>query len=419
MHRIAITGIGAVTPLGNTFQSSWEAVCRQQSGIGRVTRFNTSDMSWKVCGELKRFDPSPYLSIKEMRRLDPFAQYAVEAARMAAEDAGLVLSDASRITRHELLEKGGVIIGSSRGGIGTIEKAVSSQLSAISYQQKTRRLSPYLMPSTTISMAASYTAQKLGLRGHCLGISNACTSGTNAIGEAYRLIRAGFTGPVFAGGTDAPLCRTCMEGYGVAGALSKISDQSASRPFEQHRDGFVLSEGACILVLEEYQAARKRRAKIYAEIIGYGNSIDAFHQTRPLAEGEARAMNSALFSAGIKPKDIDLISSHGTSTRAGDIAECRAIHHVFGERAGRIPVTAMKSMTGHMLAASGAFETACTAMSICQGTLLPTINLSEQDENIQLAVVRETTSADIRLAVVNSFGFGGVNAVLVLRKINR
>ena len=272
------------------------------------------------------------------------------------------------------------------------------------------------MPSTTISMAASYTAQKLGLRGYCLGISNACSSGTNAIGEAYRLIRAGFAGPVFAGGTDAPICRTCLEGYGVAGALSKIPDQSASRPFERHRDGFVLSEGACVIVLEKYHAALNRGAKIYAEIIGYGNSVDAFHQTRPLAEGEARAMNSAFASAGIMPEDVDLISSHGTSTPVGDIAECQAIHHVFGERAARIPVTAMKSMSGHMLAASGAFETACTAMAINQGTLLPTINLSEQDEKIQLAIVRETTAADIRIAAVNSFGFGGINAVLVLKK---
>lgn len=420
MHRIAITGIGAVTPMGNTFQDSWEAASNQRSGIAPATRFSTSGMPWKVCGELKSFDPDPYLSAKEMLRLDPFAQYAVEAARMAAEDAGLMqpakgARDRNQREQDDYLNSGGVLIGSSRGGIGTIEKAVSGQHSADSTQRKIR-LSPYLMPSTTISMAASYTAQKLGLRGYCLGISNACSSGTNAIGEAYRLIRAGFAGPVFAGGTDAPICRTCLEGYGVAGALSKIPDQSASRPFERHRDGFVLSEGACVIVLEEYHAALNRGAKIYAEIIGYGNSVDAFHQTRPLAEGEARAMNSAFASAGIMPEDVDLISSHGTSTPVGDIAECQAIHHVFGERAARIPVTAMKSMSGHMLAASGAFETACTAMAINQGTLLPTINLSDQDEKIQLAIVRVTTAADIRIAAVNSFGFGGINAVLVLKK---
>ena len=416
MHRIAITGIGAVTPMGNTFHASWDAACRQRSGIAPVTRFSTSRIPWKVCGELKSFDPAPYLSAKETRRLDPFAQYAVEAACMAAEDAGLISVHSSLITHHSSLHQGGVIIGSSRGGIGTIEKAISSQLSAVSYQREIRRLSPYLMPSTTISMAASYTAQKLGLKEYCLGISNACTSGINAIGEAYRLIMAGFTGPVFAGGTDAPICRTCLEGYGIAGALSKIPDQSASRPFDRHRDGFVLSEGACVIVLEEYQAALKRGAKIYAEIIGYGNSVDAYHQTRPLAEGEARAMNSALSCAGIMPDDVELISSHGTSTPVGDMTECQAIHSVFGERAARIPVTAIKSMSGHMLAASGAFETACTSMAISQGTLLPTINLSEQDEKIRLTVVQETRSADIRIAVVNSFGFGGVNAVLVLKK---
>ncbi|MBI5073880.1 MAG: beta-ketoacyl-ACP synthase II [Nitrospirae bacterium] len=417
MHRIAITGIGAVTPMGNTFRSAWEAAGRQKSGIAPVTHFNTTGMPWKVCGELKNFDPAPCLDIKERRRLDPFAQYAVAAAHMAAEDAGLISSDASRITHHVLLENGGVIIGSSRGGIGTIEKALSRQHSAAGTQRKLR-LSPYLMPSTTISMAASYTAQKLGLRGYCLGISNACTSGTNAIGEAFRLIRAGFAGPVLAGGTDAPVCRVCIEGYGAAGALSKISDQTASRPFDRERDGFVLSEGACVIVLEEYNTAQKRGAKIYAEILGYGNSVDAFHQTRPLAEGEAQAMNSALTSAGVMPEDVDLISSHGTSTPVGDIAECRAIHHVFGDRAARIPVTAIKSMSGHMLAASGAFETACTAMAIRQGILLPTINLTEQDEKIRLSVVREAQSADIRIAAVNSFGFGGVNAVLVLKKIH-
>ncbi len=408
MKRIAITGIGAVTPMGNTFQASWEAAGNQQSGIGPVTRFSTADIPWKVCGELKSFDPAPYLSAKETRRLDPFAQYAVAAALMAAEDAGFISSDASRITNHALLEKGGVIIGSSRGGIGTIEKAISNQ--------RGTRISPYLMPSTTISMAASYTAQKLGLRGYCLGISNACTSGTNAIGEAYRLLRSGFAGPIFAGGTDAPISRICLEGYGIARALSKNSDQNASRPFDRDRDGFVLSEGSCVIVLEEYHAAQKRGAKVYAEIIGYGNSVDAFHQTQPLAEGEALAMSSALASAGIMPEDVDMISSHGTSTPVGDIAECQAIHLVFGKRAARIPVTAMKSMSGHMLAASGAFETACTAMAINQGTLLPTINLSAQDEKIQLVIVRKTTAADIKSAIVNSFGFGGVNAVLVLKK---
>ncbi|MBI5846718.1 MAG: beta-ketoacyl-[acyl-carrier-protein] synthase family protein [Nitrospirae bacterium] len=422
MHRIALTGIGAVTPLGSTFNASWEAACRQRSGIAPVTRFKTDGIPWKVCGEVKGFDPVPYLSVKEIRRLDPFAQYAVKAALMAAEDAGLVTQagEGEGATPQQInyLNSGGVIIGSSRGGIRTIEMALSAQLPDTGRRTRNRRFSPYLMPSTTISMAASYTAQKLGLKGYCLGISNACSSGTNAIGEAYRMIKAGFTGPVIAGGADAPLCRTCLEGYGSAGALSKIPDQSASRPFDRHRDGFVLSEGACIVVLEEYEAAQRRGARIYAEIIGYGNSVDAFHQTQPLAEGEARAMNSALTAGGITPSDVDLISSHGTSTPVGDIAECEAIHLVFGEQAARIPVTAIKSMSGHMLAASGAFETACTAMAISQSTLLPTINLSEQDEKILLSVVREAQSAEIGTAMVNSFGFGGVNAVLVLKKIN-
>ena len=255
-----------------------------------------------MSGELKCFDAGLYLSQKEITHLDPFVQYAVAASFMAAEDAGLIQpsaisyqptgkknKDLSLVTRHSSLASGGVIIGSSRGGITTIERSL-----AISNQQSAKRLSPYLMPSTSVNAAASYVAQKLGIKGHCLGISNACSSGANAIGEAYRLIKSGYDGPVFAGGTEAPICRLCVEGYGVSGALSKINDASASRPFDKTRDGFVLAEGASVLILEDYEMALKRGAKIYGEIIGYGNTTDAFHQTRPSAEGEARAIRLAM-----------------------------------------------------------------------------------------------------------------------------
>jgi 3-oxoacyl-[acyl-carrier-protein] synthase II len=265
-------------------------------------------------------------------------------------------------------------------------------------------------------MAASYTAQKIGVRGYSLGISNACTSGTGAIGEACRLIRSGHAGPVFAGGTDAPINRICLEGYGAAGALSRIPDHTASRPFDATRDGFVLSEGACVLVIEQRYRALKRRAHIYAEILGYGSTADAFHQTRPDPAGEARAMSAALSSSSKVPEEIDLISAHGTATPLGDLAEAQAICRVFGKHAPGIPVTAMKSMTGHMLAASGAFETASAAMAIDQGMVSPTINLSAQDAEIPQHIVREAFHADIRTALVNSFGFGGMNAVLVLQK---
>ena len=259
MVRVVITGVGAVTPLGNTFLDSWNAVKAGISGVREVTKVSGSKIKWNSAGELKHFRADAYLGQKELRRLDPFVHYAVSAAAMSAEDAGLIQAN-SRTCRDEYLTSGGVIIGSSRGGIGTIEKALMNMrnydLNAQGY-----RLSSYLMPATTISMAASSIAQKLGLNGHCLSLSNACASGSNAIGEAYRLLKAGFKGPVIAGGTDAPICRLCMEGYGISGALSKAEPHCASRPFDRQRDGFVLSEGACALVLENLEAALDARGK--------------------------------------------------------------------------------------------------------------------------------------------------------------
>jgi 3-oxoacyl-[acyl-carrier-protein] synthase II len=414
---VVVTGIGAVSPLGNSFYTSWEASKSGVSGIGPITRFDTSEIRWKVAGELKGFDATKYLSQKEIHRLDPFVHYAVAAAIMAAEDAGLV-------SRHSLLDSSGVIIGSSRGGITTIEKELQKKYSAVSGQSTTHghsaQISAYLMPATTTSMASSYVAQKLGIKGHCLGISNACASGTNAIGEAFRLIKSGYQGPVFCGGTEAPLCRICVEGYGVTGALSKVNDPSASKPFDRMRDGFVLSEGACILILEEYKHALERGAKMYGEIVGYGNTTDAFHQTMPDPNGEAHAIKMALKEASLKPDDIDYINAHGTSTPRGDKAETKAIKLSFGKMAYHIPVSSVKSMTGHMLAASGALEAAFTLMSMNEGIIPPTINLKEFDPECDLDFVTQTRKAEIEAAISQSFGFGGVNAVLVFkRKIGR
>jgi 3-oxoacyl-[acyl-carrier-protein] synthase II len=418
MIRTVITGIGAVTPLGSTFRNSWESACAGTSGIRTISRIPVTGKHWTVAGEIRDFDPLRFLSAKEVRRIDLFAQYAVSAAIMAAADAGLVSWDREAVaavrgrqSAGDYLSSGGVIIGSSRGGIGAIEQAILK-----SSQTLKTRTSSYLMPATTISMAASYTAQKLGIRGHCLGISNACTSGTNAVGEAFRIIRSGHAGPVLAGGADAPISRICIEGYGAAGALSRIPNGTASRPFDRMRDGFVLSEGACVLVIERLDAALKRRAHIYAEIKGYGSTADAFHQTQPHPEGEARAIHAALAMAGVSPREMDFISAHGTSTPLGDLAETRAILQVFDGRSPLAPVAAMKSMTGHMLAASGAFETACAAMAIAQGMIFPTINLKEQDPNIPLTIATQAVPMDMRNALINSFGFGGVNAVLVLQR---
>ena len=423
MNRVVVTGIGAVSPLGNSLHKCWEVAKTGLSGIALITKFDPSEIKWKVAGELKGFDAQKYLSLKEINRLDPFVHYAVAAAMMAAEDAGLIPPTHPSPSRGEgkgggeLLNSAGVIIGSSRGGISTIEKELQKKcLSGITHRAS--RISPYLMPSTTISMASSYIAQKLGIKGYCLGISNACASGTNAIGEAYRLIRSGYHGPVFCGGAEAPVCRICIEGYGESGALSQVNDSSASKPFDMTRDGFVLSEGACILVLENYEDALKRGARIYGEIIGYGNTTDAFHQTIPAQEGEAMAIKMAINEAGLKPEDIDFINAHGTSTPLGDKIETKAIKLSFGKRAYQIPITSIKSLTGHMLAASGSLEAAFTLMSIDEGIIPPTINLKVRDPECDLDYATELRRAQIEYAISHSFGFGGVNAVLVMRKSN-
>jgi 3-oxoacyl-[acyl-carrier-protein] synthase II len=414
MVRVVITGIGAVTPLGNSFADSWRSVKAGLSGIQSTTKARVSDMKWKTAGELKNFIARNYLGTKEILRLDPFVHYAVASAVMSAEDAGLIDAHA-RPSDDEYFTAGGIIIGSSRGGISSVETALLHMQARPFYAQK-HRLSSYLMPATTSSMAASSVALKLGIKGHCLTISNACASGTNAIGEAFRLLKTGFKGPVIAGGTDAPLCRLCIEGYGASRALSTTGSPSASRPFDRRRDGFVLAEGACTLVLENLDVAVRRGAKIYGEVAGYSNTVDACHQTIPDLNGEIHALRSAIADSGMGPEEIDYVNAHGTSTPIGDRVESEAILTVFGEKGAHIPVSAIKSMTGHMLAASGAFEAACTAMSLREGVVPPSINIREKDSRCGVNVITEKTSLSMKAALSSSFGFGGVNAVLVLRK---
>lgn len=416
MAKVVITGIGAITPLANNFLKSWELLKSGESAINRITKFNSSDCRWNVAGEIRGFEPELYLSKKEILRLDPFVHYGVAAAVMAAEDAGLMHQEASNV-KHKalkaLLKSAGIIIGSSRGGIMTIEKELQKIYAAYTTPH-TPRVSPYLMPSTTISMAASYAAQKLGIKGYCLGISNACASGANAIGEAFRLIKNGYSNIMLAGGSEAPICRFCVEGYGISGALSALNSPTASRPFDRKRDGFVIAEGACIMVLENYESAVKRNANIYAEITGYGNTTDAFHITKPDDSGEASAILAALKEAEILPEKIDYINAHGTSTPLGDKTEAKAILKTF-KKASEIPVSSIKSVTGHMLAASGAFEAACTAMSIKEGIIPPTMNITEKDPECNINVITKKIETDVKTAITNSFGFGGVNAVIVLK----
>ncbi len=424
MKRVVITGIGAVTPIGNTMESTWINLLKGVSGVGLITRFDTSRLPVKIAGELKDFKADDYVSGKDILRLDPFIHYATASALMAVQDAGLNPPLPPLIKggkggfegRHKginsSLSSAGIIIGSSRGGIISIERSIND------YLLKGRPFSAYLMSASTISMASSFISMRLGIMGQAIGISTACASGADAIGEAMRLIRNGEIDIALAGGAEAPICRLAIGGYGSAGALSKRNDepQRASRPFDRQRDGFVIGEGACILVLEEVSHALRRGARIYAEISGYGKSSDAFHQTRPDIKGEAMAIEKAIRDAGVSIADVDYINTHATSTPYGDRVEAEAIRKVFGKKTDDIPVGACKSMLGHMLGASGAVEAAITAMVIYRGMIPPTINLDNPDPECNLNLVTSATKGNIDIAITNSFGFGGINAVLVLRR---
>jgi 3-oxoacyl-[acyl-carrier-protein] synthase II len=426
MRRVVITGIGAVTPLGNDIQTTWKGLTEKRSGIGLITKFDPSGLTSRIAGELKYFPSENYISKKEIQRLDPFIHYAIAAAIMAVEDAGLISAEvrkcgsaiASVGAIHELplqqtlLTNSGVIIGSSRGGVTSMGNALQKHLLT------GKPFSAYLMSSSTINMASSQISMKFSIKGPSLGISTACASGTNAIGEAARMIRYGEIDLAFAGGSEAPICRLAVGGYAASGALSGRNHEplKASRPFDKDRDGFVISEGAGILVLEELDHAMRRRARIYAELAGYSTSSDAFHQTKPDSEGEAFAIKKALKDAGISADEVDYINAHATSTLLGDHAESDAIRKVFGKKADDIYISSSKSMLGHMLGAAGAVEAAITAMSIDRGMIIPTTNLEKPDPACKLNHVTTTMKKDINAAITNSFGFGGVNAVLVLKK---
>lgn len=422
MKRVVITGIGAITPLGNYIKATWNNLTKGISGISYITRFDQSCLSTKIAGEIKDFSPEDYLPKRDVLRLDPFIHYAFASALMALEDAGLISkklevgSERSKFEilnpKSEILKSSGIIIGSSRGGITSIEGAVERQL------LYNKPFSAYLMSSSGINMAGSYISKRLGIRGPVIGISTACASGATAIGEALRLLRNGEIKLAIAGGSEAPICRLVVGGYEVMGSLSKRNNEPerASRPFDKDRDGFVISEGACIVVLEEFKQALKRGARIYAEVIGYGTSSDAFHIVKPLSDGEAIAIDKALKDAKVSINAVDYINAHATSTLLGDKTETEAIKKVFGKRAYDIPVSASKSMLGHMLGGAGAIEAAITALSLNKGIITPTINLESSDTDCNLSYVRKTESRDINIAISNSFGFGGVNAVLVFKK---
>ena len=398
--------------MGNNIHATWDGLINKKSGISLISRFDPVGLPSKIAGELKQFAPENFVPQKDILRLDPFVHYAAAAALMACEDTGLISLNTLHVTRHALLEKAGVVVGSSRGGISSMDRALEKQI------KDKRPLSAYLMSASTINMASSYISMRLGIKGPSLGISTACASGTNAIGEAFHMIRSERADLVLAGGADAPVCRLAVGGYGSSGSLSKHNEnpEKASRPFAVARDGFVISEGSGILVLEELEGALKRDAKIYAEILGYGSSSDAFHQTKPDIEGEAIAIINAIEDAGINKNEVEYINAHATSTPLGDAAESRAIKNVFGKLIREIYVSSCKSMLGHMLGAAGAVEAAITALSIYKEAITPTINLDSPDPECDLNIATQPVNKDITIAISNSFGFGGVNAVMVLKK---
>jgi 3-oxoacyl-[acyl-carrier-protein] synthase II len=411
-RRIVITGIGAVTPLGNSARESWKEICRGQSGISRITKFDATGHRTQIAGELKNFDPLNYVSNKELRKFDNFIIYALAAAGMAVSDAKLRINQTNA-------ERVGVIIGSAIGGLGTIEREEVAILSG-----GPRKISPFSIPAVLANLAAGNVSIRCGAKGPISCPTTACSSGTNAVGDAMRIISGGYADVMIAGGTDAAITPLGVGGFNAMRAISVRNDEpeKASRPFDKERDGFVMGEGSGILILEELTSALKRGARIYAEVVGYGSTSDAYHMAIPPPghEGAARCMSAALKDARMKPTDIDYINAHGTSTPPNDLYETQAIKKVFGKHASNLAVSSTKSMTGHLLGAAGALEAIISAMSIYKGIIPPTINLDNPDPDCDLDYVpHKARKKKIDTAMSNTFGFGGVNAVLIFRKSDK
>lgn len=409
-HRIVITGLGAVTPIGNTMREFWEALVSGKNGIGPITRFDAGRFSARIAAEVKGFDASRYLSAKELKRTELFVQYAVAAAKMAWEDSGLFLDkeDPDRI---------GVMIGSGMGSLGIIEEEHANLM-----KNGPDRITPFLVPRMIANMGAGYVSIALRLKGPNSCPVTACATGSHAIGDAFKLIQRGDAVMMVAGGTESVVTPLGVGGFAALRALSTRNDDPvhASRPFDKQRDGFVMGEGSGIVVLEEFEHAKKRGARIYAEVIGYGMTGDAYHMTAPCsdADGSSRCISAALKDAKLSPDQVDYINAHGTSTPLNDKVETLAIKKSLGSHAKKVIISSNKSMIGHLLGAGGGVECAATAMTIRTGIIPPTINLIDPDPECDLDYTPHTArKVKIRTAMSNSFGFGGHNATLVLRAI--
>lgn len=410
-RRVVVTGMGMLSPLGVDVPSTWQGILAGQSGIGPIEHTDLSAFSTRFGGSVKQFDVAQYLSPKEARKLDLFIQYGLAAGFQAVRDAGLDITDGNR-------ERIGVAMGSGIGGLTNIEDT-----SRTLHDQGPRRISPFFVPGSIINMISGFLSIHLGVQGPNYAISTACTTGTHCIGMAARNIAYGEADVMIAGGAEMAACGLGMGGFGAARALSTRNDEPtrASRPWDKGRDGFVLSDGAGALVLEELEHARARGARIYAELIGFGTSGDAFHMTSPPEDGAgaARCMANALKDAGLAPEAVQYINAHGTSTSAGDLAEVRAIKAVFGDHAHHLAVSSTKSMVGHLLGAAGAVEAIFSVLAIRDQIAPPTINLDEPDDDCDLDFVpHEARSMPIDVVLSNSFGFGGTNGSLVFRRFS-
>jgi 3-oxoacyl-[acyl-carrier-protein] synthase II len=408
-RRVVITGIGLVTPLGLDRESTWEALLVGRSGIGPITRFDASSYTSRIAGEVRDFDPCGFLDKKDARKTDTFTHYAVAATREALDDAAYAI-DGSNADRT------GVYIGSGIGGLPLLERQHRDLL-----DRGPRRVSPFFIPGMILNLAAGQVSILFGAKGPNLALATACATGTHAIGESYRLIREGYCDAMIAGGTEAVITPLAVGGFCAMKALSLRNDEpeKASRPFDAERDGFVMGEGAGIVLLEERTAAEKRGVQIYAEISGYGISGDAYHISAPSVDGDGplRAMRMALERSDLAAEEIDYINAHGTSTPAGDRVEVMAIKQLFGDQARRMVCGSTKSMTGHLLGAAGGLETAVTALAVFHDRVPPTINQTTPDPECDLdCAANESRSMTVRAALNNSFGFGGTNATILLRK---
>jgi len=406
-RRVVITGLGAVTPLATGVEESWQRLCQGKSGVARITKFDSSGFNVQIAAELKDFHPEDFLDKKKIRRTDPFIQYALVAARLAIHDAGLTINgdNTSRV---------GVVLGSCAGGLNMF----GANLLTLR-DEGPERVSPFFIPGFLPNMAVGEISMEFGIRGPSKCVVTACATGSNCIGDALRLIQYDEADAMIAGGSDAYVIPIAVAGFDKMRALSRRNNEpeKASRPFDKDRDGFVIGEGAGVVILEEIESAARRGAKIYAELIGYGSNIDSFHITDPDWENQARCLELALSDAAISPGDVEYINAHGTSTISNDVSETKAIKAALGEHGKKVPISSNKSMFGHLLGAAGAVEAIFTVLTMRDGIIPPTINYDTPDPECDLDYVPNIArKAKVSIALSNSFGFGGINATLVFRK---